>query len=335
MEELRGKVVLLLAPEFFGYELEIKKELENFEAEVIYFNERPNNNFFTKVFIRLNLKKLIQKKIDSHYKKIIKSIQNKRIDFLFLVSPETIDTKKIIKIKKLHKNIKIYTYIWDSVKNKKKALDLLMESDKFFTFDSIDKEIDKKIKYLPLFYINDYKDIAKIQTEFLYDISFIGTIHSDRYSTVKKIDSFANKNNLRTYFYFYSPSRILFFFQKLFKKDFISVNQDDVSFKSLDKDEVLEIIKKSKAVVDIHHPFQSGLTMRTMEMLGAKRKLLTTNKKIVEYDFYDENNISIFERDNVNIDIEFFKNTFTNIDKNVYEKYSISEWLQKIFEGKR
>jgi hypothetical protein len=337
MEELKGKAVLLLAPKFFGYEFEIKKELENFGAEVFYFDERPDNDFFTKAFIRLNLKKLIKKKIDSYYDKIIKLTQNRRIDILFLVNTETIDIKKIISIKNLHKDIKIYTYMWDSIQNKKKSLDLLAKSDKFFTFDSIDKVINNKIRFLPLFYMNDYKDIAKTQTDFLYDISFIGTIHSDRYVIAKKIDFFANKNNLRTNFYFYSPSRVLFFFQKLFKKDFKKIDKSDVSFEPLDKSNVLKIIKKSRVIVDIQHPLQSGLTMRAIEMLGAKRKLITTNQKILEYDFYDENNIYVFGRNDIdiNINIDFFQNTFIDIDKNIYEKYSINEWIQKIFETEK
>ena len=67
---LSGKTVLLLAPKFFGYELEIKKELENLGARVIYFDERPKNDFFTKVFIRLNLKYFISKKIKEYYQDI-------------------------------------------------------------------------------------------------------------------------------------------------------------------------------------------------------------------------------------------------------------------------
>ena len=61
MKKLKGKVILFIAPKFFDYELEIKKELEIFGAKVFYFNERPDDNFFTKVLIRLNFKKLIQK----------------------------------------------------------------------------------------------------------------------------------------------------------------------------------------------------------------------------------------------------------------------------------
>ena len=53
---LSGKTVLLLAPKFFGYELEIKKELEKKKKKKKYFEETPKNHFFTKIFISLILK---------------------------------------------------------------------------------------------------------------------------------------------------------------------------------------------------------------------------------------------------------------------------------------
>lgn len=72
---LNGKTVL--APKFFGYEIEIKKELENLGARVIYFDERPKNDFFTKVFIRLNLKKLIKNDIEKYFRNIINFTKDK------------------------------------------------------------------------------------------------------------------------------------------------------------------------------------------------------------------------------------------------------------------
>ena len=93
---LSGKTVLLLAPKFFGYELEIKKERENLGAKVIYFDERPKNDFFTKVFIRLNLKSFISKKIDDYYKNIIQEIKDESIDFLFLILEDEKKGEKII-----------------------------------------------------------------------------------------------------------------------------------------------------------------------------------------------------------------------------------------------
>ena len=124
MKELKGKNILLLAPNFFGYEFEIKKELENLGAKVFYFDERPKNDFLTKACIRLNLKSFIQKNINNYYQNIVNETKTKNFDYLFLISPETIDVEKIKKIKSLHLNIKVFIYIWDSIKNKIKIEDI-------------------------------------------------------------------------------------------------------------------------------------------------------------------------------------------------------------------
>lgn len=330
---LSGKTILLLAPKFFGYELEIKKELENFGAKVIYFDERPKNDFFTKVFVRLNLKSFISKKIDDYYKYIIEATKYQDIDYLFLVTPETIDLKIIEKIKQNHKNIKIFTYFWDSIKNKRTALNYLHISDKYFSFDSNDIKINNKIEFLPLFYIKDYENISNEREDILYDICFIGTIHSDRYKIIKQIEDQVRSIGLQTYFYFYSPSKILFFFQKLFKRDFKDIKWEDVSFKSLNKADVINIIKKSKIIIDIQHPLQTGLTMRTIEMLGANKKILTTNKDIINYDFFIMDNIFVFDRNKIEINAEFFDKKYFKIEEGLYKKYSLSNWLKTIFEN--
>jgi len=332
MQKLNNKKVLLLAPSFFGYEIEIKSELEKMGAEVYHYDERPKNNFFTKVLIRLNLKKLLQNKIDVYYKNIIKQTKKREIDYLLLINPETIDNKEIETIRCYHPTIKVYTYMWDSIKNKKNSLKLLESSDRFFTFDYEDKKINQEIKFLPLFYINDYKELQPV-SDYQYDFTFIGTVHSDRYTTIKKIEKFSIEKDLKIFFYFYSPSRILFFFQRLFKKNFKNIDRNDISYESMSKKDIVNIISKSRVIIDIQHPFQNGLTMRTLEVLGAKRKLLTTNNKVKEYDFYDDNNILIFDRGNVRIDKEFINKKYQDIDHGIYEKYSINGWLNIIFEG--
>lgn len=331
MQNLKGKKILFFSPKFFGYEFEIKKELESLGAKVFYFDERPKNDFFTKVCIRLNFKAMIQKKIDSYYENIITNTKKEEFDYLFLVDTETIDTKTIETIKNLHKNIKIYTYMWDSIKNRKKSLSLLLHSDKFFTFDRRDIEIDKKINFLPLFYINDYKNIAEDKNDIQYDFSFIGTIHSDRYKIIKKFEEFAKENNANIFYYFYSPSKVLFFFQKLLKKDFRTIDKNDISFSSLSKEKVINIIKQSKIIIDIHHPMQSGLTMRTIEILGAKRKLITTNHHIKEYDFYNPSNIFIVDRESLQLEKKFIETNYEPIGEKIYEKYSLESWIKNIF----
>jgi hypothetical protein len=326
MQDLQSKTVLFLAPKFFGYDQEIKKELEDLGTETFLYDERPKNDFSTKVLLRLNLKSLIQKKIDAYYDNIIRETEDKDIDYLFLVNAETIDTHKINKIKELHPNIKIYTYMWDSIKNKKKSMQYLPLSDKFFTFDPNDIKIDSKIKFLPLFYIRDYEHIVTNES-CDYDISFVGTIHSDRYQVVKGIQT----AGLKVFYYFFSPSKILFKLQQLLHKNFREIEPQDIDFELFKKEQLLDVISKSKSIIDIEHPDQKGLTMRTMEMIGAKKKLITTNSNIKEYDFYTPENICVIDRTNPKVPHNFLENDYKELPIEIYEKYSLKSWIGKIF----
>lgn len=328
---LSGKTVLLLAPQFFGYEHEIQAELESLGAKVIYFDERPKNDFLTKALIRLNLKSFINRRINNYYLNILNCTREIELDYLFMVAPETIPVVYINKLRGLHEDLKIYTYFWDSIKNKKNALSYLGLSDKFYSFDSSDIKFDSKIEFLPLFYIKDYESIKNEESATLYDIAFIGTAHSDRYELIKKLEKQAVENNLKLFFYFYSPSRILFYFQKFFKREFKRFSSRDVSFKSLSKQEVLDIIKKSKTVIDIHHPLQNGLTMRSIEMLGAGKKILTTNSNVLKYDFYKESNIALLDREQPILNIDFCSDDYQKIQDEIYKKYSLKNWLVNIF----
>ena len=95
---------------------------------------------------------------------------------------------------------------------------------------------------------------------------------------------------------------------------------------------MVDIVRKSKSIIDIHHPRQSGLTMRTLEILGAKRKLFTTNDDVKNYDFYDANNIYCFDRNNPNNKIEFLNKDNSGINDIVYKKYSLTQWIKHIFK---
>lgn len=326
---LRNQKILLLAPSFFQYEEAIKNELENMGADVYLYDERPDNDFVTKFFIRLNFKFVIKKDIKKYYDDIIEKTKRANFDCLFLIAPETINREVIKKIKHYHPKVKVYVYMWDSLKNKKNAKAIIDIVDKFFSFDP-DDALANNVQFLPLFYKKSYQDIAnKHPVSFMYDICFIGTIHSDRYRVIKNVELFAKNNNLNTYFYFYSPSKILFVFQRIFKKEFRGISLEDVSFTPLSENQINSVIQNSKVVVDIEHLKQKGLTMRTIEMLGAKKKLITTNENIKNYDFFNENNVHIIKRDDIVISLDFFDSDFKVTG--AYENYSIRAWIEKIF----
>ena len=87
----------------------------------------------------------------------------------------------------------------------------------------------------------------------------------------------------------------------------------------------------SKIILDIAHSNQEGLSFRPYEAMGLRKKLITTNKSIVNYDFYNPNNIFLIEDvNNIVIPEEFFKSDYEDIDPSVRDKYYIKNWINKI-----
>jgi hypothetical protein len=71
--------------------------------------------------------------------------------------------------------------------------------------------------------------------------------------------------------------------------------------------------------------------MRTIETLGAKKKLITTNADVINYDFFRPENVLVVDRYNPVISKEFIDEPWKEIPEDIYKKYSISSWLNTIF----
>ena len=326
--QLKNKRILYISPKFFSYENKIKQELEDLGAIVDFFDDRPANDFMTKVFIRLKLKSLIKKKIDEYYENIYSYILDKKYDFVFVVSPETLSFKELSKIKELQTNAQFILYMWDSFENKN-SFNTIKLFDKVFSFDSRDCE-KYKLNFLPLFYSKEYKKKEHLSNH-KYDLSFIATAHSDRYKISKQIKDLIEKNKFSVYYYFYLPNIIIYFIRKLFFTKYSYGKLSEFSFSSLSQDKIIDVFDNSKVILDINHPLQFGLTMRTIECLGAEKKLITTNQNIKNYDFYNPNNILVIDRENINIDMSFFEKEYENLSIEIYKKYSLNSWLKNIF----
>jgi len=326
MKYLTGKKILFFSPKFFGYEIKIKDKMIELGAEVHYYDARPDNDFFTKVLIKIN-KNIIRYKINSYYDDIIKCEKNTKYDYIFFIVPEAINRSLMERIKAQHPTSKFILYMWDSFSNMKNILDIKDMFDHISSFDDEDCKKYEGIKFRPLFYADEYKDVAKNQQSCNYDVGFIGTTHSDRYSVLTKIRSDLVQRNLKVYYYLYFPGKLFFMIRKIVDSSFRGAKMREMQFKPLSSTETREMLGNIGSVIDIHHAKQAGLTMRTIEMIGAKKKLITTNEKIKGYDFYSENNIYVLNREQPFIDRTFFQKPWEELDEKIYDRYSLEQWV--------
>lgn len=326
---LKGKKILFLSVKFFNYESIIKKKLEDLGGEVDYFDERPSNSLFAKAIIRLK-KDVYQQKINQYYRSILSEISSKKYDYFLVLKGEAVPIFFIEEIKRLNPNIKAIYYNWDSFKNNPNAQSIIHLFENRFTFDKEDAKT-YNMSFRPLFFSDEYSTIKNIQAPKEYDVMFIGTAHSDRYVVSEEVRSWVENHKLKMFAFYFSPSKWVFKYKQFFDKTFKKFDINKISFSSLSHSEILELYKKSKIVLDINHPLQKGLTMRTFEALGAGEKLITTNANIKEYPFYNPNNIWIIDRDNIQLDRNFFETEFTEIPQNIYHKMSIEGWVECLF----
>lgn len=331
-EKLSGKKILLLSVQTFNYEIIIANKLRQLGAEVDYYDERPANSLFAKGIIRLK-RNIYQNKIDNYYKTILKDASQKKYDFLFVIRGEVVPDFFLRDLKKQNPTCFFLFYTWDSFSNHKHPISILKYFDKSFTFDTSDA-IKYGINFRPLFFIEQYENLNNGNSiDIKYDVLFIGTAHSDRYIISKKIINTCRSYDLKSFTYYYIHGRLVFLFKKLFDVSFKKFKYKDLRFKSLDTNDILDLYKLSSTILDINHPGQIGLTMRTFEALGAGKKLITTNSEISKYPFYDENNISIINREEPTVRLDFFQSNFNPIDKAIKDTMSINGWINDLFLG--
>lgn len=326
MSSLQGKKILFFAPKFFGYELAIKKELEQQGAIVHLYDERGNPSSLEKIIIR-KFSFFIKSKIYNYYKEIIDSEKKNSPDYVFFLSPETVTKECIDMLKLVFPAAKFILYMYDSLRNKN-ARYVYKLFDRCLSFDFVDCK-NFGFVFRPLFFMNSFEPKKKV-LEYKYDFCFIGTIHSDRAKILYQLKEQFDANSFSYFYYLYIPGKLMYILRWILDKYVRKFKK--IYTVSIDKSEVSEISERSRYIIDINHPSQIGLTMRTIEMLGLKRKLLTTNENIKDYDFYRPENQIVISRKNICIPINDVTDKYKTIDDKIYNSYSLSSWILQVFD---
>ena len=333
MDILENKTILLLSVQTFDIENQIINKLSEYKANIIYFDERPKNNFYIKSILRL-YPNLIKKRTDSYYLKILSEVTEINIDYLLVIRGEVVPRWFLKKLRKSKPKTRFIFYTWDSFYNNPNGLNNLDLYDSKLSFDSNDC-LKYKLQLRPLFF-NDLfdKDRLNIESPIKHTFSFIGTIHSDRFQVFKKIKSIIPAHN-SAFGFFYIQNLLVYFFRLVIERSIKWIPINFISFKSLSQEKVRNVYLSSKFILDINHPHQVGLTMRTFEAIGLNKKLITTNQHIKIYKFYNPELIIVLDRNNLDIDSRYFKKNENETEYNNLNKFrsrlTVEGWIRSVF----
>lgn len=267
-------------------------------------------NFFTKSLFNYNFKR---EHLNSVLEKAIS--KDERQDAILIIKGDNLSVKTLKSIKKNTQTL--ITFLNDSMARYPRMKRVYPYFDKIYSFDP-DDVAKHNFNLITNYIYFDYKNSPKTTPKYgVFNISSL-----DKRS--KTMPQFARyfKNHQIDY-------KLIAFSDKHYEElDSLNIEQTKETY-SLDK--VFKLVKDSNYLLDLQRPKQKGLSFRIFEGIALEKKIITTNKDIVNYDFYDANNIAVVEPNDIKISQEFFTTPYKKLDDSIVNKYHISTWVNTVF----
>lgn len=321
---IETKNVLFISPDTFGYYKAISAAIARKGFTPIWLNQLHATSVVSRVFFRL-APGIAKHLANGHFRRELAKIEN--VDLILIIKGEGVSEATIGLMRERYPRAKIVFYLWDSLRNvpgSDRKIDL---SDAAFSFDPADCASDRRLTHLPLFHSKEPGSTVP-KTGFA---AFIGTLHSDRYRQIRMLGEEIEKTNgIKPFLYFYYPNRVLFAALKLFKKSFRKVHTANVRFVPVPREKYKAINDEAAILIDICHPRQSGLTMRTIEAMGEGKKLITNNRSVLQYDFFRAENCYLVDGPLGEDFGDFLHTPFQELSGELVAKYHIDSWLHTL-----
>ncbi|MEJ8597941.1 hypothetical protein JSO62_04455 [Riemerella anatipestifer] len=327
-QNTKGKTILFGAPKTYNISIQIIENLKaigfnvidaSFEQKYKYKSVKDRLvNFFRKTFLNdKNYKNILR--FNVHRDRIIKEINDaKPIDYALFIRPDLFPIDFIQSIRsQVGTSI---AYQWDGMNRFEHIKNYIHLFDRFFVFD----EVDLKDGFLPT--TNFYFDYHNLETTNAPSniVYFIGAYVKDRYQILPSIVKEIYKAGFTPNINICNGDKKQIDEQKY---EGIKVITDIVSF-----EDNLKQVKSCDVLLDLLNNIHNGLSFRVFESIGYQKKLLTNNPYVKQFDFYNENNIFVFDENNLNLIPEFLQKPYQPLPHSIREKYSFSNWIRYILD---
>lgn len=315
--------ICVVSYDYWGYDAYIVEALRKKNVDAVHislskFGHKNSlariQNAFSKVFLKKNLKNIRRKqyifdRLDSLGK----------MDQILVINPELFDRETHEKIKS--STNKYIAYLYDSV-SRNPVEHLLDLFDEIFSFDKND------VAKYNFQLITNYNYLPEHQAEknAKYDLLYLASF-DDRLKRAEEIAAKMGLLGLKIHF------RIIG--KKAWKKKGIqSENKPVYTRKKIHHDEIPAFYKQGKAILDLVRDNQKGLSFRIFEAMALKKKIVTDNETVKDFDFYNPGNILVLNKENSNLNTDFFESEYQELPEEIYSKYTVESWVERVFNIK-
>ena len=322
------KPVLLICPRFFGYYQSMCRAIRSLGYEVDWYDDLPNQTSLPRALGRLS-PNLIKPIVHSYFRNMMQTVQGKKYGKVILVYSMSFcyTQQMMMELRACQQNAEFVLYAWDAFTNLRNTDWLLNCFDRCYSFEPEDVQGDDRLKLLPLFYTDAY-DRKNAAPAAHFDFFYYGTAHPQKLLFIDTIAKQLRTRYQNVFIKHYLPSKLKYIYHKLQDTEvYREYRFSDFTTQKLSMEQMAKYVCDAACILDAPQKGQQGLTMRSIECLGARRKLITANKGIKAYDFYTEQNIYVCDGA-LDFEHPFFNTPYQELSQSVYQRYSIGSWVK-------
>jgi len=320
--------ICIISFDYWNYDQHIVKKLQEKGIDASHINmgaykyknfgERASNAI-SKIFLNRNIKHI---KRQEYVLNTLEKLGPQ--DQILVLNPHTLDYQTI-------KEIKSYTpylisYLYDN-------LERFPVEEKLELFDKVYSFEDKDVKKYGFEKITNYNYLSEQplqEEEIENDLFYITSYDKRRIKLLRKLAARLSTLEVR--------SKIIVVGKQIWKEKLKQLSSSKLLSKYIQLrktpiyiDEVLAEYKKNKVILDLMRDGQEGLSFRVFEAMAFEKKLITDNPSILNYDFYDPQNILYIDNDLEILNESFFHTPYKRIPIELFRKYTLDNWLEKVF----
>ncbi len=322
--------ICVISFDFWGYDSYIVKTLQRkgIDAHHIKIGAITHTNFqekainaFSKTFLNRNIKK------EKRQQYVLDSLKEMGYqDQILVLNPDTFDLSTLEEIKTY--TGRMITYLYDNLE-RFPVEDKLHLFDKIFSFD--DKDI-KKHGFEPLTNYNYLDYIPQENQNPKLDLYYITSFDKGRNKILLPLAKILKRKGILYHFVVVG--------KKVWKEQIKSGKDNLKNFiilrnKPIPAAKITDIYKNTRVLLDLMRAGQTGLSFRVFEAMAMEKKIVTDNPEIKNYDFYNPKNILVLDKSLSNINTEFFRQPYEKLPEEIYNKYTLDSWTDRVFELKK
>jgi hypothetical protein len=224
----------------------------------------------------------------------------------------------------------VMTFLWNPVcslyKSRFSIWKFLHYKEKYHflysTFDSYDARKHNMMLLPQVFDLNHLRQFVNDNTEkaILYDVTFLAALKGREYEIYKTYERLKDEELIAFFYLFHPNTRIRI----------PEVLRNFLHTEKMLYDSYIKQASRSKAILEIVQKGQEGMSLRPLEALMLKKKLITNNLSMVNEKIYLPDNVYILNYPNKYHSIkEFLEAPYVEIPEELKNGHDIRVWMRQ------